>query len=97
MRKQIAMLSKEKQGLAERKLKIYQFTKDKYTTIFSTAWQSSNVKKRKYVNKSDDFKVILIGLDGGVKLKQTEILSTEKLFTIIDGMPMRKRELNQKN
>lgn len=97
MLKQMAILSKEKSGLAERKLKIYQFAKDKYTTGFSAAWKLSTINKRKYFKKNDDFKVILIGLDGGVKLKQTEILSTEKLFTIIDGMPMRRTEIKNKN
>lgn len=44
-----------------------------------------------------EFEVILIGLDGDVKLRETEFLSTERLFTIIDTMPMRKREIRNKN
>jgi hypothetical protein len=36
-------------------------------------------------------------LDGKIKLEQSTILSTEKLFTIIDGMPIRKREIRNKN
>jgi len=38
----------------------------------------------------------LIGLDGGVKLKETEVLKKEDLFSIIDSMPMRLREIRQK-
>ena len=97
MLKQNAILSKEKQGLTERKSKIYQFAKDKYATGFNAAWQISTIDKRKYLNKNDDFKVVLIGLDGGIKLKRTEILSTEKLFAIIDGMPMRRAEIKNRN
>ena len=40
---------------------------------------------------------MLIGLDGGIKLEQIQILSAEKLFAIIDGMPMRKREIRKNN
>jgi len=36
---------------------------------------------------------LLIGLDGGTKLELTHYLSTEKLFTIIEGVPMKKRTL----
>ena len=41
--------------------------------------------------------MILIGLDGGVKLRQTEMISLDKLFTLIDGMPMRRREIKNEN
>ena len=39
------------------------------------------------------FEVVLIGLDGGIKLRQTKLVSLDKLFTLIDGMPMRRNEL----
>ena len=37
--------------------------------------------------------MILIGLDGGIKLEQTTILKKKELFRIIDSMPMRMEEL----
>ncbi|MDX1628146.1 MAG: DUF4174 domain-containing protein [Fulvivirga sp.] len=40
-----------------------------------------------------DFLVVLIGKDGGKKLRKTSLLSTEKLFSTIDAMPMRQREM----
>jgi hypothetical protein len=43
-------------------------------------------------NKSG-FQVLLIGLDGGVKMDQSEIISCKKLFGTIDSMPMRKAEM----
>ncbi|MDP5094209.1 MAG: DUF4174 domain-containing protein, partial [Polaribacter sp.] len=51
----------------------------------------------KYNPKNTPFKVMLIGLDGGIKLAQSTVLSKEKLFAIIDGMPMRKREIRNNN
>jgi hypothetical protein len=94
---QIKILSENKKGLKERKLFVYQFTKNEFTTNFNEVWSSSNSLYKKFVNNKDRFKVILLGLDGGIKLEQDRILSPEKLFTIIDGMPMRRNELKRKN
>lgn len=92
-KKQVSILSKNQQNLTERKLVVYYFTKDKYIFNFDEYWQ----KSRKFKKEKETFKLLLIGLDGGIKLQQDSILSTEKLFAIIDGMPMRKRELSKNN
>ena len=42
-----------------------------------------------------DFEVLLIGLDGGKKLQQNLLLSTQQLFDKIDAMPMRAQELRK--
>jgi hypothetical protein len=94
---QIKILSENKKGLTERKLVVYQFTKNEFTTNFIEVWSSSNSLYKKFVNNKDRFKVLLLGLDGGIKLEQDRILSPEKLFAIIDGMPMRRSELKRKN
>lgn len=36
----------------------------------------------------------LIGLDGGIKLIQQHRIDLQEIFTLIDGMPMRQRELD---
>ena len=48
------------------------------------------------LNEKEDFEVILIGLDGGIKLQRTELLTKEDLFKITDSMPMRRDELTKK-
>lgn len=93
LQEQIKILAEDKKGLQERKLVIYQFVKDKFTTDFNTVWFSSKEQLKQYHKKSNRFEVLLIGLDGGLKYRQTKLVSLEKLFTLIDGMPMRKREL----
>ncbi len=97
LQKQIEILSKEKEGLKDRKLIIYRFSKYLFTINFNTVWFSSTLDLNKYKKVSENFKVVLIGLDGNVKMKVNDILSAEKLFSIIDGMPMRSREINIKN
>ena len=93
---QLTELQKHQQGLNERKLVIYQILPEKYTTGFEGEnWKNSSDLYSKYKTKKSDFRVILIGLDGGEKLEQTEVLSAEKLFNTIDSMPMRQAEIRK--
>ena len=42
---------------------------------------------------AEEYSVFLIGKDGGVKLKQDKFLAPDELFSVIDRMPMRRREM----
>lgn len=97
LEKQVDLLQKEKVGLEERKLKIYQFAESDFKFGFDDSWKKSTLNLKRFFDKEESFKIVLIGLDGGIKLKQNTILTPEKLFAIIDGMPMRKREIRNKN
>lgn len=44
----------------------------------------------------DEFNVILIGKDGGEKLRSEELIPPEKIFELIDSMPMRQAEMKRK-
>ena len=66
--------------------------------VFAIGAQDDAFEERKLVlvttiNPSIPFEIKLIGLDGGVKLEQTTILQRKELFSLIDGMPMRKQEI----
>ena len=39
-----------------------------------------------------DFKIYLIGLDGGIKFKSTEVTEVQKFFDLISSMPMFKED-----
>ena len=43
----------------------------------------------------DDFKIMLYGLDGGVKLSSSTAVNTQEIFDLIDSMPMRRAELRR--
>ncbi|SLJ94714.1 DUF4174 domain-containing protein [Salegentibacter salarius] len=93
---QLTELQKHQQGLKERKLVIYQILPEKYTTGFEEEnWKTSSELFQKYKAEKSGFRIILIGLDGGEKLDQTEVLSVEKLFNTIDSMPMRQAEMRK--
>ena len=63
--------------------------------IESNHWISSKQWYIEFKKTKKPIEIILIGLDGGVKLHQTKLLNLEKLFTLIDGMPMRKAEIKK--
>ena len=41
------------------------------------------------------FSVVLIGKDGGEKLRRDSFLTTRDLFAIVDAMPMRRAEMKK--
>ncbi len=49
------------------------------------------------VSQSANFTLLLIGKDGGVKLRTESLLQPDSLFAVIDAMPMRQAEMNRGN
>ncbi|PHN00816.1 DUF4174 domain-containing protein [Flavilitoribacter nigricans] len=43
----------------------------------------------------DEFNIILIGKDGGEKLRSEQLIQPEKIFDLIDTMPMRRAEMKR--
>ena len=78
---------------------VYQITPTHYQTGFTTTkeWKKSNALYDAYKKTTTPFEVVLIGLDGGVKLRQTLVLSCQKLFGTIDVMPMRRAEMRHRD
>lgn len=89
-------------ALIDRKLVIIELVGGKYKITNylleqnDEEWRQLKSKGEKSEKKIEKFKVTLIGLDGGVKLEMHEVLSKEKLFGIIDSMPMRRSEIRGK-
>jgi hypothetical protein len=50
-----------------------------------------------YGAPSSGFQVLLIGKDGGVKLRSGVPVGADELFALIDTMPMRRREMQERN
>jgi len=94
---QIDELTEDVKGLEERKLLIYDIQNDKYRILFpqesASQWTCSNDIYQKYTESGAPFNLLLIGLDGGIKLRQQDVLTTRELFRIIDSMPMRRAEI----
>lgn len=97
-KKQLQELSADKKGLKSRKLIIYKILPENLQIPNKdNTWVYNSELYASYTKSGEPFKVILIGLDGGVKLEQNTVLTTEELFSKIDAMPMRQSELKNNN
>lgn len=98
---QLIELSNLNAELSERKMVLYQIIGDKYKlTDFQNlemnhSWKNSKSINNDLFDKQAHFEVIVIGLDGGIKLKKREVLEKKELFNLIDSMPMRMQETNK--
>jgi hypothetical protein len=54
-----------------------------------------NIRRRLGV-QAGPFQVLLIGKDGGVKLRSSEPVSVKDIFGLIDSMPMRQQEMESR-
>ena len=101
-REQLKEFRNSIEELIDRKFILYKITGDDFVLIdyenskLNNSGKISGKLSEKILNEKEDFEVILIGLDGGIKLQRTELLTKEDLFKITDSMPMRKDELTRK-
>lgn len=100
---QLSEFHNQEESLADRKLVIYTI-QGKTTYVFdakSNMLESSKIKlDNQLINELKDasnFVIVLIGLDGGVKLKSEKVRSRKSIYDKIDGMPMRRSEITKKN
>ena len=82
--KQKALLNNVKSGVQARDIKI-------------TVVPAASELNKEYKIKPGTFIVILVGKDGSEKHRAVAILQPQKLFTIIDAMPMRRSEMKRTN
>lgn len=94
---QLKEFKKNSEGMKDRRLLVYQITPANYKLgIDKGKWKKSETIYHQYKKTDSHPEILLIGLDGGVKLQVSDFLSCEKLFATIDVMPMRREELNRK-
>jgi len=86
VQRQLATFQKDSSGLAERDLIVKQVKP--YDNLYQTYTIIPN----------EPFTIILIGKDGGEKYRSNSILTADRLFAMVDAMPMRQSEMRrQKN
>lgn len=95
--KQLFEFIEKEDGMSERKLLIVEVQKNRYRLHGELLeWNESSSLYKEYANDHNDFQVLLIGLDGGIKLRQKEMVTAKEIFDKIDSMPMRMSEIRRK-
>jgi hypothetical protein len=96
--RQIHALSQEPQELEERRLVVYTLMENHYAEgLPPETWATGVPERFMSGNAETDLRVLLLGLDGGVKLDESSFVPPHTLWTLIDGMPMRKAALQKRD
>lgn len=89
--KQVEILKNQESNLAERAVVVMTVIGDEVRPVYGDATGVDARKLRQQADIRDNtFQAVVIGKDGGVKLRSSNVLTDDKLFGLIDSMPMRK-------
>ncbi len=96
---QLNLILAEKESAIERKIAIMHWSRNMIKPVFNYIQDQDNplAYLRSKISDDKNFEVILVGLDGTIKLRQDQPITTDKLFSLIDSMPMRQREMRGEN
>ncbi|TLU99525.1 DUF4174 domain-containing protein [Dyadobacter luticola] len=83
---QMAIFDAHQKDMIERDINVQRFP---FSGKNLSAW------KKWDIDSTASFTFILVGRDGSEKLRSSEVVSAEKLFGLIDAMPMRKNEIKR--
>lgn len=90
---QIDILTSRPDELRDRDIVIFHVDGDDVRSIFGdAALVNARQLREEAAIKGDEFKAVLVGKDGGIKLVSAEVITDEQLFGLIDQMPMRRSE-----
>lgn len=93
---QLKMLAANRAGFADRDMAVIVVTGNSVSVALgANAKASAGVLRQRFGVDETAFKAVLVGKDGGVKLSSAQPFDAETLFSTIDAMPMRKREMRR--
>jgi hypothetical protein len=91
-------LLRQEEEVLDRDLLIFHILETGETKLWNSPQpeSSDDSLRKKYSIKSGTFTILLIGKDGGVKMRREGRMELDEIFSVIDAMPMRQREMKQK-
>lgn len=89
--RQIDVLASQSAELADREMVVLHVSGTDVRTIYGDAPRIDGTRLRAEADVSDGaFQTVLVGKDGGVKLRSEKVVSSPEIFGLIDRMPMRR-------
>jgi Domain of unknown function (DUF4174) len=91
-------ISDRKNEVDDRDLVVFEILESGPSTMNTTQMdpQTAASLRKHFDLTQKTFALILLGKDGGIKLKRNDRVKLDEIFTLIDSMPMRKDETRQK-
>ena len=97
-RRQRQILAAVPPGLADRDLAIVTVRADSGVRVDGEPGKiDAGALQRRYAVGPGEFRVVLVGKDGGVKLARPQAVPATALFELIDAMPMRRDEMRRRD
>ena len=92
-------LSRQEEEVMDRDLLVFYILESGETKLGNSPLSGSTgaCLREKFSIKPGTFTVLLIGKDGGVKLRRQGRVKLDEIFSLIDAMPMRQREMRDKS
>lgn len=95
--RQRAIVARHRTGLQERDMVVFEIVGDQVRAVIGAAPAASAAAFRRYYRVgTTEFRAILVGKDGGSKLRQSTPVDSDRLFRLIDSMPMRRDEMRRR-
>ena len=91
---QYQLFAADPEGTDDRKILVIRLTPGKIR-IGKEGWQDADGKLYQRYKGDRKFETVLIGLDGGEKMRVARLVSKTEIFGKIDTMPMRRAEMNR--
>jgi len=90
-------LDGQEAGLLDRDMVVIEVIGDEVRSVFGPPVEDAAARLRA-LHRIDvgAFAVLLVGKDTGVKLRSNEPVAMEAVFRLIDGMPIRRREMGER-
>jgi hypothetical protein len=93
LERQLAEFTRSNEALADRDMVVVGVTEDSAKAVYGSIGNlDADELRRRAGVAPGEFQVVLIGKDGGAKLKSGEFVDSQALFGLIDRMPMRRAE-----
>jgi hypothetical protein len=91
-------IAAQKAEVDDRDLVVFKILEQGPSQMNSTLLDQPSVDsiRGRYSVSRDQFAIILVGKDGGIKLKRNDRTELKDIFGLIDSMPMRQNEMRQK-
>jgi hypothetical protein len=92
-------MQNQRNGLRDRELLVFEIFEKGESRFGDTVLKKEAIDflRRKFSAEQGSFLVILLGKDGEEKMRrQNQIVTITEIFTMIDGMPMRQREMKER-
>jgi hypothetical protein len=92
--RQTRIINANRTGFSERDMVVVTVVGDRVTTRFGSGPKlGADALRARFGIGCDEFRALLVGKDGTVKLSRGEAVDAGRLFSLIDSMPMRRQEM----